>query len=161
MLLINSLVPKHGERISELEEMSINLQNRNKNFGNTRWRKKGEIFEAIITENSPKLMTDTKSQIQTKLNLPKIDTEVYCCCCSVAKSCPTLWDPMDCSPPGSSVHGISKARITFKLKKIKTKKTSWKNQKEKRHLAYRGLLYIRLLFRIHENYMKTLIYFKC
>ena len=24
----------------------------------------------------------------------------------VAQSCPTLRDPMDCSPPGSSVHGI-------------------------------------------------------
>ena len=24
----------------------------------------------------------------------------------VAQSCPTLCDPMDCSPPGSSVHGI-------------------------------------------------------
>ena len=24
----------------------------------------------------------------------------------VAHSCPTLWDPMDCSPPGSSVHGF-------------------------------------------------------
>ena len=24
----------------------------------------------------------------------------------VAHSCPTLSDPMDCSPPGSSVHGI-------------------------------------------------------
>ena len=23
----------------------------------------------------------------------------------VAQSCPTLWDPMDCSLPGSSVHG--------------------------------------------------------
>ena len=23
----------------------------------------------------------------------------------------TLWDPMDCSPPGSSVHGIFQARI--------------------------------------------------
>ena len=23
----------------------------------------------------------------------------------------TLWDPMDCSPPGSSVHEISQARI--------------------------------------------------
>ena len=22
----------------------------------------------------------------------------------IAKSCPTLFDPMDCSPPGSSVH---------------------------------------------------------
>ena len=25
--------------------------------------------------------------------------------------CPTLWDPVDCSPPGSSVHGILQARI--------------------------------------------------
>ena len=24
----------------------------------------------------------------------------------VAQSCPTLHDPMDCSPPGSSIHGI-------------------------------------------------------
>ena len=28
----------------------------------------------------------------------------------VAQSCPTLSDPMDCSPPGSSVHGIFQAR---------------------------------------------------
>ena len=28
----------------------------------------------------------------------------------VAQSCPTLWDPMDCSLPGSS-HGISQARV--------------------------------------------------
>ena len=27
------------------------------------------------------------------------------------QSCPTLWDPMDCSPPGSSVHGIFQTRI--------------------------------------------------
>ena len=26
--------------------------------------------------------------------------------CSVTQSCPTLCHPMDCSPPGSSVHGI-------------------------------------------------------
>ena len=25
----------------------------------------------------------------------------------VAQLCPVLWDPRDCSPPGSSVHGIS------------------------------------------------------
>ena len=29
----------------------------------------------------------------------------------VAQSCPTLRDPMDCSLPGSSVHGISQARV--------------------------------------------------
>ena len=29
----------------------------------------------------------------------------------VAQSCPTLHDPMDCSLPGSSVHGIFQARV--------------------------------------------------
>ena len=29
----------------------------------------------------------------------------------VAQSCPTLRDPMDCSPPGSSVHGIFQAGV--------------------------------------------------
>ncbi|XDC73229.1 hypothetical protein R6Z07F_004402 [Ovis aries] len=29
----------------------------------------------------------------------------------VAQLCPTLQDPMDCSPPGSSVHGIFQARV--------------------------------------------------
>ena len=29
----------------------------------------------------------------------------------VAQSCPTLRDPMECSLPGSSVHGIFQARV--------------------------------------------------
>ena len=29
----------------------------------------------------------------------------------VTQLCPTLRDPMDCSPPGSSVHGIFQARV--------------------------------------------------
>ena len=29
----------------------------------------------------------------------------------VAQLCPTLSDPMDCSPPGSSIHGIFQARV--------------------------------------------------
>ena len=32
-------------------------------------------------------------------------------CCVVSKLCPTLCDPVYCSSPGSSVHGISQARI--------------------------------------------------
>ena len=28
-----------------------------------------------------------------------------------AQLCPTLSDPMDCSPPGSSIHGIFQARV--------------------------------------------------
>ena len=31
---------------------------------------------------------------------------------SLAQSCPTLCDPMDCSPPGSSVHGDSPGKNT-------------------------------------------------
>ena len=31
--------------------------------------------------------------------------------CSVASVMLTFWDPMDCSPPGCSVHGIHQARI--------------------------------------------------
>ena len=39
--------------------------------------------------------------------------EVACAVlCLVAQSCPTLCDPVDCSLPGSSIHGISQARIT-------------------------------------------------
>ena len=34
-----------------------------------------------------------------------------CVCVLVAQSCLTLCDPMDCSPPGSSLHGILQARI--------------------------------------------------
>ena len=31
--------------------------------------------------------------------------------CLVAQSCPTLCNLMDCSPPGSSIHGIFQARV--------------------------------------------------
>ena len=30
---------------------------------------------------------------------------------SLAQWSPTLCDPMDCSPPGSSIHGIFQARV--------------------------------------------------
>ena len=37
--------------------------------------------------------------------------KAICCCCSVSKLCPPLCGPVDCRPPGCSVHGISQARI--------------------------------------------------
>ena len=36
---------------------------------------------------------------------------MFCHFCSVTKPCPTLWDPVNCSLPGSSVHGILQTRI--------------------------------------------------
>ena len=44
-------------------------------------------------------------------NKRKREISKNCCGCSATKSCPTPCDPVDCSPPGSSVHGISQARI--------------------------------------------------
>ena len=40
------------------------------------------------------------------------------CCCLVAKLCLMLYDPMDCSPPGSSVHGIFRVGCHFLLQGI-------------------------------------------
>ena len=49
----------------------------------------------------------------------------------VAQSCLTLSDPMDCSLPGSSVHGIFQARvlewdaIAFSKASLVGRKTKW------------------------------------
>ena len=40
------------------------------------------------------------------LQCMKVKSEI-----EVAQSCPTLCHPMDCSPPGSSIHGIFQARV--------------------------------------------------
>ena len=74
-------------------------------------------------------------RIKTNLSVPRLtwisqmstllDTASYClrsisnmllfkasiCVYVSVQSCPTLCDPMDCSLPGSSVHGISQVRI--------------------------------------------------
>ena len=39
-----------------------------------------------------------------------LDTRVSESESEVAQLCPTLWDPVDCSLPGPSVHGILQAR---------------------------------------------------
>ena len=36
---------------------------------------------------------------------------IVVCVYSVTQLCPSLYDPMDCSPPGPSVHGISQVRL--------------------------------------------------
>ena len=43
----------------------------------------------------------------------------------VAWPCPTLCNPMDCSPPGSSVHGIIHARILEWLAIPLSRESSW------------------------------------
>ena len=43
----------------------------------------------------------------------------------VTQSCLTLWDPVDCSPPGSSIHGILQARILEWVAISFSKGSSW------------------------------------
>ena len=55
----------------------------------------------------------------------------------VAQSCPTLSDPMDCGPPGSSVHGIFQARV------LEWGDKSENNHCKLYHFEFEGKLLIR------------------
>ena len=44
------------------------------------------------------------------LNHQASPLRLLCVCAKLLQSCPTLCDPMDCSLPGSTVHGILQAR---------------------------------------------------
>ena len=56
-----------------------------------------------------------KGGFEQKMVLMSVTRLVKCygclCLCVCARLHLTLWDPLDCSPSGSSVHGISQARI--------------------------------------------------
>ena len=43
----------------------------------------------------------------------------------VTQWCPTLWDPMDCSPPGFAAHGILQARIPEWISIPFSRDSSW------------------------------------
>ena len=51
----------------------------------------------IVLNSSPSAGLSTSQQL---------DYTTSCVCIKSLQSCPTLCEPMDCSPPGSSVHGI-------------------------------------------------------
>ena len=61
----------------------------------------------------------------------------YCCCCSL-QSCPTLWDPIDGSPPGSPIPGILQAR-TLEWVAISFS-NAWKWKVKAKFLSRVGLL---------------------
>ena len=57
---------------------------------------------------------------------------------SEVAQCPTLFDPMDCSLPGSSIHGIFQARV-LEWAAIAFSKTKLLRRKENRCLSFRSL----------------------
>ena len=54
--------------------------------------------------------SQTRLSDWTELNW-YMESKKWCMCVLSLQSCLTLWKPMDCSSPGSSVHGIFQARI--------------------------------------------------
>ena len=68
---------------------------------------------------SSALLSSVKTILWTRndtLNILHLTCEIFdTCVCMHAKllqSCPTLCNPMECSPPGSSAHGILQAKNT-------------------------------------------------
>ena len=55
------------------------------------------------------------SSLSSRWHLSRVHLSHFTCpsiCVKSLQSCPTLSDPMDCSPPGSSVHGDSLSKNT-------------------------------------------------
>ena len=57
------------------------------------------------------------------IKIHSVDCVHMCCMC--AQACLTLCDPMDCSPPGSSVHGILQARRLDWVAMPSPRRSSW------------------------------------
>ena len=54
---------------------------------------------------------ETLSPPARALQRPLLETLASCVCVKSLQSCRTVCDPVNCSPPGSSVHGILQVRI--------------------------------------------------
>ena len=72
-------------------------------------RRPGRELAGVSRGNAMILDSQPPEQWENKSLLLMLG--VCLCVCVCAQSCPTLCDSMDCSPPGSSVHGILQARI--------------------------------------------------
>ena len=64
------------------------------------------FFTSWATREAANIGNQSTDKEPDKLHLSNL-----LCVCLVTELCPTLCDPMDYSPPGSSVHGTSQARI--------------------------------------------------
>ena len=79
--------------------------------------------------------------------------------CLVAQSCPTLCNPMDCSPPGSSVHGIFQEGILEWVPISFSRGSSWLRDQTCISCIGRQILYHWTTRKAHRgrDWVKTLI----
>ena len=103
----------------------------------------------------------------------KLPVIVIPTCMLVAQSCPTLSDPMDCSPPGSSVHGISQARVLEWVAIPFSRISSWpRDRTQVSHIADRFFTIwvtreapymhkLSLLLKLHQKIQLITLLFSC
>ena len=81
------------------------------------------VWRAIVHRIAQSDMTEATEHACMHVYIYSI--YIFICYCLVTQSCPTLEDPMDCSPPGSSVHGTSQARILERVAIPFSRGSSW------------------------------------
>ena len=79
-------------RNAGLEETQAGIKVARRNINNLRYA------------DDTTLMVETETELKSLLMKVKSESEV-------AQSCLTLYDPMDCGLPRSSIHGIFQARV--------------------------------------------------
>ena len=99
---VNKIKSWFYETINTIDKPLARLikKKREKNQTNKIRNEKGEV--TTDSAEIQRIIIDYYEQLYSN----KMDV-----CVLVVQSCPALCDPMDCSPPGSSVHEILQARI--------------------------------------------------
>ena len=69
---------------------------------------------------------------------------LYAAAAQLLQSCPTLCDPMGCSPPGSPVHGNSPARILESVAMPSSRTSSW--PRDQTHISCVSCIACRWIF---------------
>ena len=74
------------------------------------------LYVSIKLHKHPHPPTHTHTHTHTNTHAYMCEKDLFCIIyivhSLVTQSCPTLWDPMDCSLPSSSVHGIFPGKST-------------------------------------------------
>ena len=96
------------------------------------------IFEKVLPE---RLLRENTLDSKTPdiLNLKRISV-----CAKSLQLCTALCDPMDCSPSGSSVHGILQARILEWVAIPFSKGSSW--PRDRTHTSYVSYIGRQILY---------------
>ena len=96
------------------------------------------IFEKVLPE---RLLRENTLDSKTPdiLNLKRISV-----CAKSLQLCTALCDPMDCSPSGSSVHGILQARILEWVAIPFSKGSSW--PRDRTHISYVSYIGRQILY---------------